>query len=140
VVGQDERHSFSEVLRELGGIYVTARQSADARSELTIYTERRPYDPEGLFYYGQALEGPGDTAAARDAYARAGCRGIDAGILPAGAVWHRSNSVTWRATKARAIQWQTEGNLRPEKSEQNKKVMERAARICARKAARRNAG
>jgi tetratricopeptide (TPR) repeat protein len=71
VVGQDERHSFSEVLRELGGIYVAARQYADARNELAIYTERRPYDPEGLYYYGQSLEGLGDTAAARDAYARA---------------------------------------------------------------------
>jgi len=71
VVGQDERHSFSEVLRELGGIYVAARQYADARNELAIYTERRPYDPEGLYYYGQSLEGLGETAAARDAYARA---------------------------------------------------------------------
>jgi tetratricopeptide (TPR) repeat protein len=71
VVSQDERHSFSEVLRELGGIYVAARQFADARNELAIYTERRPYDPEGLYYYGQALEGLGETAAARDAYARA---------------------------------------------------------------------
>jgi tetratricopeptide (TPR) repeat protein len=71
VIGQDERHSFSETLRELGGIYVAARQYADARNELAIYTERRPYDPEGLYYYGQALEGLGETAAARDAYARA---------------------------------------------------------------------
>ncbi len=70
VVGQDERHSFSEVLRELGGIYVAARQFADARNELAIYTERRPYDPEGLYYYGQSLEGLGETSAARDAYAR----------------------------------------------------------------------
>ncbi len=71
VVSQDERHSFSEVLRELGGIYVAARQYADARHELAIYTERRPYDPEGLYYYGQSLEGLGDTAAARDVFARA---------------------------------------------------------------------
>ena len=71
VVSQDERHSSSEVLRELGGIYVAARQYADARNELATYTERRPYDPEGLYYYGQALEGLGDTTAARDAYARA---------------------------------------------------------------------
>ena len=71
VIGQDERHSFSETLRELGGIYVAARQYGDARNELATYTERRPYDPEGLYYYGQALEGLGETAAARDAYARA---------------------------------------------------------------------
>ena len=71
VVSQDERHSSSEVLRELGGIYVAARQYGDARNELAIYTERRPYDPEGLYYYGQALEGLGEMAAARDAWARA---------------------------------------------------------------------
>ncbi len=71
VISQDERHSFSETLRELGGIYVAARQYADARHELEIYTERREYDPEGLYYYGQALEGLGEIAAARDAYARA---------------------------------------------------------------------
>src|ERR1039458_10360436 len=71
VIGQDERHSFSETLRELGGIYVAARQYADARNEFAIYTERRPYDPEGLYYYGQSLEGLAETAAARDAYARA---------------------------------------------------------------------
>jgi tetratricopeptide (TPR) repeat protein len=71
VVSQDERHSSSEVLRELGGLYVTARQCADARNELVVYVERRPYDPEGLYYYGQALEGLGDTVQARDAYARA---------------------------------------------------------------------
>jgi tetratricopeptide (TPR) repeat protein len=71
VIGQDEKHSFSETLRELGGIYVAARQYGDARNELAIYTERRPYDPEGLYYYGQSLEGLGETAAARDAYVRA---------------------------------------------------------------------
>jgi tetratricopeptide (TPR) repeat protein len=71
VVSQDERHSSSEVLRELGGIYVAARQYADARNELAIYTERRPYDPEGLYHYGQSLEGLGETAAARGAYAAA---------------------------------------------------------------------
>jgi len=71
VVSLDEKHSASEVLRELGGLYVTARQFTDARGELEVYTERRPYDPEGLYYLGQALEGLGDVAGARDAYGRA---------------------------------------------------------------------
>ena len=35
------------------------------------YIERRPYDPEGLFYYGQALEGLGRIAEARSMYERA---------------------------------------------------------------------
>jgi tetratricopeptide (TPR) repeat protein len=71
VIDQDEQHSASEVLRELGAIYVGARQFADARHELEMYVERRPYDPEGLYYYGQALEGLSDAAGAREAYARA---------------------------------------------------------------------
>jgi len=71
VIDQDERHSSSEILRELGGLYVTARQFADARHELEAYVERRPYDPEGLYYLGQALEGLGETAAARERYAAA---------------------------------------------------------------------
>lgn len=71
VVDQDEKHSQSEVLRELGGIYVSVRQYQDARNELARYVEQRPYDPEGLFYYGQALAGLGDAAAGRAMYARA---------------------------------------------------------------------
>ena len=68
VIDQDERHSSSEVLRELGGLYVTARQYADARHELETYVGRRPYDPEGLYYLGQALEGLGETGPARERY------------------------------------------------------------------------
>jgi len=71
VVDQDERHNLSEVLRELGAIYVAARQFSDARDELGRYIERRPYDPEGLYWYGQAMEGLGDRQAARDLYLRA---------------------------------------------------------------------
>jgi len=71
VVTQDERHSRSEVLREVGALYLTARQFEDARSQLSEYVEHRPYDPEGLFYLGQALEGMGNTKEARETYARA---------------------------------------------------------------------
>ena len=71
VVDQDETHNLSEVLKELGAVYLAAKQYGDARNELATYVERRPYDPEGLYYYGQALENLGASAAARDAYARA---------------------------------------------------------------------
>ncbi|MBS1857980.1 MAG: tetratricopeptide repeat protein [Acidobacteria bacterium] len=71
VIDQDERHSSSETLRELAAIYLAARQYNDARNELATYTERRPYDPEGLYDYGQAMENLGDSAAARDLYLRA---------------------------------------------------------------------
>jgi len=71
VVDQDDRHSQSEILRELGAVYLAARQWEDARSYLAEYIERRPYDPEGLYYLGQALEGLGKVAEARAMYERA---------------------------------------------------------------------
>jgi tetratricopeptide (TPR) repeat protein len=71
VVNQDGRHSQSEILREIGAVYVSARQYEDARLELAGYVERRPYDAEGLFYYGQALEGLGKVKEAREVYERA---------------------------------------------------------------------
>jgi tetratricopeptide (TPR) repeat protein len=71
VVDQDDTHSQNEILRELGAVYLSARQFEDARNELAEYVERRPYDPEGLFYYGQSLEGLGRRAEAVEAYQRA---------------------------------------------------------------------
>ena len=68
VVNQDERHSQSEILREIGAVYVSARQYEDALLQLAEYAERRPYDAEGLFYYGQALEGLGKVKEAREVY------------------------------------------------------------------------
>ena len=71
VVNQDEKHSQSEILRELGALYLSARQYKDAVTELERFLERRPYDTEGLYYYGQGLEGLGSVTEARVAYARA---------------------------------------------------------------------
>ena len=71
VLDQNERHSQSEILRELGAMYITVRQYGDARQMLADYIDRRPYDPEGLYYYGQALEGVGQIAQGREMYARA---------------------------------------------------------------------
>ena len=71
VLDQDEKHHQSEILRELGALYNSARQFEDARQELARYVERRPYDPEGLCYYGQSLEGLGRFAEAPEIYAQA---------------------------------------------------------------------
>src|SRR5439155_6667491 len=71
VLDQDEKHSSGEILRELGRLYLAAKQYEDARRELAMYVERRPYDPEGLYYYGQTLERLGDAPGAREMYARA---------------------------------------------------------------------
>lgn len=71
VLDQNERHSQYEVLRELGGMYVKVRQYEDAPHMLADYAERVPYDPEGLYYYGQALEELGEMEEAREMYDRA---------------------------------------------------------------------
>jgi tetratricopeptide (TPR) repeat protein len=71
VLDQNERHSQYEVLRELGGMYVGVRQYEDARQMLADYVERRPFDPEGLYYFGQALVGLGKIGEAREMYERA---------------------------------------------------------------------
>ena len=71
VVQQDPKHNLSEILRELGGTYLAAGRLKDARGQLEVYVERRPYDPEGLYYYGQVLEGLGHPSEARPIYAQA---------------------------------------------------------------------
>jgi tetratricopeptide (TPR) repeat protein len=71
VLDQDEMHHQHEILRELGALYLEAGQPADAWHELSTYVERRPYDPEGLYYAGQALDRLGRQAEAREMYGRA---------------------------------------------------------------------
>jgi tetratricopeptide (TPR) repeat protein len=68
---QDEKHSSSEIHRELGGVHLQLDRVPDALRELAIYTDRREYDPEGLYYYGQALERSGHSGEAREVYRRA---------------------------------------------------------------------
>jgi hypothetical protein len=68
VLNQNEKHSQSEILRELAAVYITAGQYEDARGFLEQYVQQRPYDPEGLYYYGQALEGLGRMTEARERY------------------------------------------------------------------------
>ena len=68
---ENDKHSQSEILRELGAVYLAARQFDHARQFLSDYIERRPYDPEGLYYLGQALEGLGNPSGAREMYSRA---------------------------------------------------------------------
>ena len=68
---QDEKLSSNEILRELGALYVAAGQYRDALQQLEVYTDRRPYDPEGLYYHGFALEKTDEVSRARQMYERA---------------------------------------------------------------------
>jgi tetratricopeptide (TPR) repeat protein len=71
VLAQNEKHSFSEVHRELGANYLALGRVPEAVHHLALYTDRREYDPEGLYLYGQALERLGRASEARDLYVRA---------------------------------------------------------------------
>ena len=66
----DDKLSSSEVWRELGAAYVESSRFEDAVAALAKYTNRRSYDPEGLFWYGKALSGLQRYSEARDAFAQ----------------------------------------------------------------------
>ncbi|MGH9719151.1 MAG: tetratricopeptide repeat protein [Bryobacteraceae bacterium] len=70
VIDQNPRHASHEILREIGGMYNTAREWEHARGELAAYIEYRPYDPEGLYLLGQALENLNRRDEAREMYSR----------------------------------------------------------------------
>jgi tetratricopeptide (TPR) repeat protein len=53
VVVEDDKHSQHEIWREIGATYADASMYEDARTALEKYIERRPYDPEGLYYLGE---------------------------------------------------------------------------------------
>jgi len=71
VLKQDDKHSLNEIHRETGAAYFELGKLEDARRELEIYTDRRPHDPEGLYYFGRTLEALGDSSQSREMYERA---------------------------------------------------------------------
>jgi tetratricopeptide (TPR) repeat protein len=97
VFAQDQKYNSSEILRELGALDVTAGQNHDALRRLDVYIERRPYDPEGLYYFGLALEKTGDAERAREMYERA----VEAsGTAPA---YRRRYTARWRRLAQRQV-------------------------------------
>jgi tetratricopeptide (TPR) repeat protein len=70
VLALDDKHSHSEVWREVGATYLAAGMFNEAREALETFVERRAYDPEGLFHYGKTLEQLGEQQQAREVFAR----------------------------------------------------------------------
>jgi hypothetical protein len=66
--GLNEKLSSGEVWRELGTAYFGAGQLQEAAAALQRYTERRSYDPEGLYWYGKTLAALGRPAEAGNAF------------------------------------------------------------------------
>ena len=70
VLEQDEKHAQSEIWREIGATYLAASMFTEAKDALQKFIDRRPYDPEGLYYYGKTLEQLGQRDEAREAFGR----------------------------------------------------------------------
>jgi len=68
----DGKCSSHEVWRELGVAYFHTSRLEEARLALEKFVERRPYDPEGLYWYGKTLVALGASGEARQAFE--GCR------------------------------------------------------------------
>lgn len=65
VLEQNDKHSLSEVWREVGITYLDAGMLAEAHDALEKFTIRRSADVEGLYYFGKVLkaQGKNDEAA-----------------------------------------------------------------------------
>lgn len=66
----DDKLALSEVWRDLGWTQFHLNKLADAEASLAKYTERRQYDPEGLFWHGKTLAALGRGTEARGAFER----------------------------------------------------------------------
>jgi hypothetical protein len=70
VLSQDDKHSRSEIWREVGATYLAAEMYTEAREALEKFVERRAYDPEGLYHYGKTLEHLGEQQQAHEIFSR----------------------------------------------------------------------
>jgi Tfp pilus assembly protein PilF len=69
-VSQDDRFGSSDVWRELGAAYFGVSRFPEAEAALAKYTDRREYDPEGLYWYGKTLLALNRSAEARELFKR----------------------------------------------------------------------
>jgi tetratricopeptide (TPR) repeat protein len=66
----DDKLALSDVWRELGASYLGAGRVEEALGALTKYIDRRPYDPEGLYWFGETLLRLDRRVEARSAFER----------------------------------------------------------------------
>jgi tetratricopeptide (TPR) repeat protein len=95
----DDKCRSHEVWHELGRAFSEIGRLQEACDALRKYIDRRPYDPEGLYYYGEALLASGHAAEAKQAFSE--CKAaVD--TMPAGrrrqvARWGRMASSALRS-------------------------------------------
>ena len=68
---QNDKHSFSEVWREMGAIQLEAGRIEQAEKCLAKFVERREYDPEGLYLLGETRVRLNRVAEAKELFGRA---------------------------------------------------------------------
>jgi len=68
VVAHSDKFRQSEIWREIGATYLAAGMYQEAHQALEKYVERRPYDPEGLYHFGETLRNLGDAERAQEVY------------------------------------------------------------------------
>jgi tetratricopeptide (TPR) repeat protein len=68
VVTHSDKFRQSEVWREIGATYLAAGMYQDALQALEKYVDRRPYDPEGLYHFGETLRNLDEEQPAQEAY------------------------------------------------------------------------
>lgn len=64
----DDKCSSHEVWRELGVAYFQASRMLEAGAALGTYVQRRPYDPEGLYWRGKTSIGLQRLAEAKESF------------------------------------------------------------------------
>jgi len=93
----DDKLASSEVWRELGSAYAGASRFEEAAPALAKYTSRRPYDPEGQYWFGKTLAALGRANEAQEAF-RAAIEAVD--TMPK----HRRAEVRqWKSMAAKEI-------------------------------------
>lgn len=70
VAEQNDKHAQSEIWREIGATYFDAKAYTEAREFLEKFVERRPFDPEGLYYLGRTLQEIGERDSAQEMFRR----------------------------------------------------------------------
>lgn len=68
VVEQNDKFRLSEIWREIGATYLDAGMLDEAHEPLEKFVERRPVDPEGLYYFGKLLKAKGESLRAREMF------------------------------------------------------------------------
>lgn len=71
VLEQDDKYALNEIWREIGVTYLDANMYTEAGDALEKFVDRRPVDPEGLYYLGRVLKAQGNSDRAREMFEQA---------------------------------------------------------------------